>query len=99
VNFSRERRPDRPIPGMVRKSFSGSRAASGVDDLDDGRTDAPANAGQLHKTLKAPAAHHLIDRIAQIHQRSCCPSISREAKPVLVLKLKDVGHLAQLICR
>ena len=63
----------------------------------DGCTDAAANAGQFHEALKAPAAYDLIDWTVQLHQGSCRPPISGDTKAVLILKLEDISHLAQLI--
>jgi len=103
VDFSRKRSPD---PGDGSEKFLWLQGpaepvklapASGLHDLDDGRADATPNAGQFHEALTAPAAHDLIDGAVQLHQGSCRPSISRDAKPVLILKLEDVSHLAQLI--
>ena len=58
---------------------------------------ATANAGQFREALKATAAHDLIDGAVQLHQSSCRPSISGDAKAVLILKLEDISHLAQFI--
>jgi len=103
VNFSRERRSD---PGDGSEKFLRLQGpaepvklapASGLHDLDDGCTDAAANAGQFHEALKAPAAYDLIDWTVQLHQGSCRPPISGDTKAVLILKLEDTSHLAQLI--